>query len=282
MFSWCSPCIWLSNWKELLLFEQPWKRISGFEPSLEMIDSRYLTFSTASNLLSWSLFGSHQDCLSSLTSCQDQSLFCIFWWLCQEIYQNISFFFLCNIYNNVKLVISCPPMLTLPSWPFCALLMILSRMILKRFSESRHCRTPTKVLNHSPVLQLNSTALCALLQLGAPIENVSSSMRKMHRIRFSSRACAKSHPGNCSTLIPSIVSNDSISGELRPWLDYANVKALIRLRDARADLGLHCTHMPENTFLHSAAHIQMNICVKVTRRDKGIVSAHTSHIRTNT
>ena len=41
--------------------------------------------------------------------------------------------------------------------------MILSKKMLKRVGESRHpCRTPTVVLNHSPVLPLNRTALWAL------------------------------------------------------------------------------------------------------------------------
>ena len=41
--------------------------------------------------------------------------------------------------------------------------MILSRKMLKRVGESRHpCRTPSVVLNHSPVLPLNRTALWAL------------------------------------------------------------------------------------------------------------------------
>ena len=41
--------------------------------------------------------------------------------------------------------------------------MILLRKMLKRVDESRHtCRTPTVVLNHSPVVTLNKTALWAL------------------------------------------------------------------------------------------------------------------------
>ena len=51
-----------------------------------------------------------------------------------------------------KLVISRPPMLTLPSWLSNASHMVLSRKMLKRVGKSRHpCRTPTVVLNHSPV-----------------------------------------------------------------------------------------------------------------------------------
>ena len=41
--------------------------------------------------------------------------------------------------------------------------MILFRKILKMAGESRHpCQAPTVVLNHSPVLPLNSTALCIM------------------------------------------------------------------------------------------------------------------------
>ena len=62
-----------------------------------------------------------------------------------------------------KLVISRPLMLTLPSWSSNASQMILSRKMLKRVGESRHFfRTPTVVLNHSPVLPLNRTALWPL------------------------------------------------------------------------------------------------------------------------
>ena len=54
-----------------------------------------------------------------------------------------------------KLVISRRPMLTLLSWSSNASHMILSRKMLKRVGESRHpCRTPTVVVNHSPVLPL--------------------------------------------------------------------------------------------------------------------------------
>ena len=54
-------------------------------------------------------------------------------------------------------------MLTLPSLSSKASHMILSRKMLKRVGESGHpCRTPTVVLNHSPVLPLNRTALWAL------------------------------------------------------------------------------------------------------------------------
>ena len=56
-----------------------------------------------------------------------------------------------------------PPMLTLRSWSSNASYMIFSRKMLKRVGEKRHpFRTSTVVLNHSPVLPLNKTALWAL------------------------------------------------------------------------------------------------------------------------
>ena len=48
-----------------------------------------------------------------------------------------------------KLIISRPPMLTLPSWSSNVSHIILSRKMVKRVGESRHpCRTPTVVLKH--------------------------------------------------------------------------------------------------------------------------------------
>ena len=62
-----------------------------------------------------------------------------------------------------KLVISRPPILTLPSWSYNASHLILSRKMFKKVGENRHpCRTPTVVLNNSPVLPLNRTVLWAL------------------------------------------------------------------------------------------------------------------------
>ena len=52
--------------------------------------------------------------------------------------------------------------------------------------------------------------------------------------------------GICFPLIHSIVSNDSISRQERHWSDCT---------DAQTELGLHCPHMPEDTFFHAAAHI---------------------------
>ena len=62
----------------------------------------------------------------------------------------------------------------------------------------------------------------------------------------SSNACAKSHTSICSPMMYFIVSNDSASGQRRPWSDCA---------DAQADLGLRWLPMPEGTFWHGAAHV---------------------------
>ena len=106
-------------------------------------------------------------CLSSLSSCLDQSPFCTCGGCIETVHQDTSFIFLFCIYNNVickaEVDNKSPPMQTLPSWSSNASHMILSRKILKRVGESRHpCRTPTVVLNQSPVLTLNRTALYAL------------------------------------------------------------------------------------------------------------------------
>ena len=45
---------------------------------------------------------------------------------------------------------------------------------------------------------------------------VSSNVRKMRKLR-SSCACKNYYPGLCSPFIQSVVSNDSFSGQLRPW-----------------------------------------------------------------
>ena len=51
--------------------------------------------------------------------------------------------------------------------------------------------------------------------------------------------------GLYSPLIHSMVSNNSVSGQWRPWSDCA---------DAQADLGLRCPHMPEDVFFRTARH----------------------------
>ena len=59
-------------------------------------------------------------------------------------------------------------------------------------------------------------------------------------------ACAKYNLGLCSPFMHSVVSNDSVSGQWRPWSYCA---------DAQANLGLLCPHMPEVTFWHNLAHL---------------------------
>ena len=79
----------------------------------------------------------------------------------------------------------------------------------------------------------------------APTEKVLSSMRKMCGF-ISFRTSSNSHTGICSPLKHSIVSNESVSGQWRPWSDCA---------DGQADLGIRCPHMPEYTFSHDTLMI---------------------------
>ena len=66
-------------------------------------------------------------------------------------------------FANLELVSCLPPMLTLPSCPSNASVMIRSKNTLNSTGESRHpCLTPTLVLNHSPIDPLWKTALGAL------------------------------------------------------------------------------------------------------------------------
>ena len=138
------------------------ERISGFDPSLEMIAQRHLKFSTFSSLWPfilislWKPFGLY---VITFVLSLDRSPFCTLWWL----YQDASFFFLFCIYDNVicKAEIGNKSSSDADStWSSNASNMILSRKMLKRVGERRHpCRTPTVVLNHSHVLPLNRTAL---------------------------------------------------------------------------------------------------------------------------
>ena len=146
------------------------ERISGFDPSLEMIAPRYLKFSTSSSLWPFYLDLSLK---AIWVVCHH---FCLVWTdlhfapcggSIKPVYQDASFFsssaFTTMSSAKRKLVMGRPPMLILPSWSSNASHMILSRKMLKRVGESRHpCQTPTVVLNHSLVLLLNRTALWAL------------------------------------------------------------------------------------------------------------------------
>ena len=59
-------------------------------------------------------------------------------------------------------------------------------------------------------------------------------------------AWADTHLGICSLFIPSIMSNDSVSGQWRSWSD---------CMDAQADVDLRCPHMHENIFSHGTAYL---------------------------
>ena len=75
-------------------------------------------------------------------------------------------------------------------------------------------------------------------------EKISSIMRKMHRLLPRMR---KVSSGICAPLIHSIVSNDFVNGQQRPWSDCA---------DAQAYLGRRCPHIPEDTFSHLVLALQ--------------------------
>ena len=99
-----------------------------------------------SDLLSWSLCGSHLGCLSSLCLVWTDLHFVPCGGSIKTVYQDASFSFLFCIYDNVickaEVVKRCPPVVTLPSWLSNASHMVLSRKMLKRVVESRHpCRT---------------------------------------------------------------------------------------------------------------------------------------------
>ena len=145
------------------------ERISGFDPSLEMIALRYLKFPL---LLASDLYLD----LSLETIRVVFHHFCLVWTdlhfvscggSIKTVYQDASLFFLFRIYDSVickaEVGNESSPDAELPSWSSKASHMILSMKMLKRVGESRHpCRTPSVVLNHSPVLPMNRTALWAL------------------------------------------------------------------------------------------------------------------------
>ena len=146
------------------------ERISGFDPSLEMIAPRYLKFSTSSSLWPFILFSLWKPfgffVITFVLSRRISILYLVVVLSRRSIRappSSSSSAFTTMPSSKRNLVISRPPMLTLSSWSSKASHMILSRKMLKRVGESRHpCRTPTVVLNHFPVLPLNRTALWAL------------------------------------------------------------------------------------------------------------------------
>ena len=60
-----------------------------------------LLLHVASDLLSWSLFGSHLSCLSSVLSCLGRSPFCTLWWLYRDGLPGRHCFFLFCIYDII-------------------------------------------------------------------------------------------------------------------------------------------------------------------------------------
>ena len=147
-----------------------WKKISGFNPSLEMVAPSYLKFSTSSSLWPFILISLWKSFWLFVITFVLSGPISILYLVVVVSRRSTrtpastsSFAFTTMSSAKRKLVISRPPMLTLPSRSSNVTYMILSRKMLKRAGESRHpCRTPTVVLNHSPVLPLNRTALWAL------------------------------------------------------------------------------------------------------------------------
>ena len=143
------------------------ERISGFDPSLEMIAPRYLKFPTSFSLWPFILISLWKPfelyvitfVLSGLISILYLVVVLSRGSIRTPAFSSSSAFTTMSSAKQ-KLVMSRPPMLTLPSWSSRASHRILSRKILKRVGESGlPCRTPTVVLNHSPVLPLNRNAL---------------------------------------------------------------------------------------------------------------------------
>ena len=142
------------------------ERISGFDPSWLPQGTWGSPLLLASDLLSWSLFGSHLGYLSFVLSGTISILYLVVVLSRRSARTPASFSssaFTTMSSTKRKLDISHPPMLTLHSWSSNASNMILSRKMLKRVGESRHpCRALSVVLYHSPVLPLKRTALWAL------------------------------------------------------------------------------------------------------------------------
>ena len=138
-----------------------------------MIAQRYLKFSTSSSLWSfilislWKLFGMFV--ITFVLSGPISIMYLVVVlsrWSTRTPVSSSSPAVMTMWSAKRKLVINRPSMLTLHSWLSNASHIILSRKMLKRVGASRHPRrTPTVVLNHSPVLLLIRTALWALSYL---------------------------------------------------------------------------------------------------------------------
>ena len=96
----------------------------------------------------------------------------------------------------------------------------------------------------------NYTRSCVTPFLEVGAHHMGRAKRKKSAWSLRSCACAKCHPGLCSPFIHSVVSNDSVSGQRTSFSDRAGTQA---------DQGLRCPYMPEDTFSHGAAHIQLNV-----------------------
>ena len=147
------------------------ERMSGFDTSLWMIAQRYLKFSISSSLWPFILISLWKPFGVFVITLVLSGPISILYLVVVVSYRDgvpgrqllLPLLHLRQCHLQSGLVISRPPMLTLPSWSSSASHMIPSRKMIKRVGESRHpCRTRTVVLNHSPVLPLNWTELLAL------------------------------------------------------------------------------------------------------------------------
>ena len=135
------------------------ERISGFDPSLEMIAPTYLKFSTSSSLWPfilisvWKPFGLFVISFVLSGTISILYLVVVISRRSTRVPASSSAFTTMSSAKR-KLVISRPPMLTLPSWSSNASHIILSVKMLKRRGLVRvdTLVTPTVVLNHSPML----------------------------------------------------------------------------------------------------------------------------------
>ena len=70
-----------------------------------------------------------------------------------------------------------------------------------------------------------------------------------------------------SPFIHSVVSNDSVGGQRRLWLDCP---------DAQADLGLHCPNTPKDMFSHGGAHSSAQVILNPLSEIPFTKHSHTS------
>ena len=121
------------------------ERISGFDPSLEMIAPRYLKFSTSSSLWPFILISLWKPLglfvITFVLSGPISILYLVVVLSRRSVRtpaSSSSSAFMTMSSAKRKLIMSLPPMLILPSWSSKASRMILSRKMLKRVGESRH------------------------------------------------------------------------------------------------------------------------------------------------